>query len=117
MSSDQSSNSNSDSQSQSQPSMLGGHAKYVQGAVSSALGYESGQQTKDAAVQEMRDAKESQSSSSSDPQQQQQQPTQSTILGTVEKTVGQVTGCEGMVEDGKDRIPQKAGIEETNGTG
>ncbi|KAJ9633773.1 hypothetical protein H2204_006771 [Knufia peltigerae] len=107
MSSDQSSSADS----QSQPSMLGGHAKYVQGAVSSALGYESGQQTKDAAVQEMRDAKEAQSS---DPH---QQPAQSTILGSVEKAAGQVTGCEGMVEEGKDRIPQKAGIEETNGTG
>merc|ERR1712230_250585 len=95
------------SDSQSQPSMLGGHAKYVQGAVSSALGYESGQQTKEAAVQEMRDAK----AQSSD------QPTQSTLLGSVEKTAGQVTGCEGMVEEGQERIPQKAGIEETNGTG
>ncbi|KAJ9501300.1 hypothetical protein H2202_003094 [Exophiala xenobiotica] len=102
MSADQSSDS------QSQPSMLGAHAKYVQGAVSSALGYESGEQTKEAAVQEMRDAK----AQSSD-----QQPAQSTILGSVEKTAGQVTGCEGMIEEGQERIPQKAGIEETNGTG
>jgi hypothetical protein len=82
--------------------------QYVQGAVSSALGYESGEQTKEAAVQEMRDAKAQFSD---------QQPAQSTILGSVEKTAGQVTGCEGMVEEGQERIPKKAGIEETNGTG
>ncbi|KIW12015.1 hypothetical protein PV08_09289 [Exophiala spinifera] len=110
MSSDRSSSDSS----QSQASLLGGHAKYVQGAVSSALGYESGQQTKDAAVEEMREATKKTNSAG-------QQPgapaAQSTVLGTVEKTAGQVTGCEGMVEDGKDRIPRKVGVEETDGTG
>jgi len=88
--------------------MLGGHVKYVQGAVSSALGYESGQQAKSDAVQEMKDA---QASSSPDA------PTQSSVLGTVEKAAGQVTGCDGMVGEGQKRMPTKAGIEETNGTG
>jgi len=45
------------------------------------------------------------------------EPAQSSILGTVEKTAGSLTGCEGMVDEGQQRIPTKAGIEETNGTG
>ncbi|KAI1624918.1 hypothetical protein EDD37DRAFT_665038 [Exophiala viscosa] len=97
----------SEQSSESQASMLGGHAKYVQGAISSALGYETGEQTKSEAVQEMKDAK-AQSSG---------EPAQSSILGTVEKTAGSLTGCEGMVDEGQQRIPAKAGIEETNGTG
>jgi len=96
--------------------MLGGHVKYVQGAVSSALGYESGQQTKADAVQEMKDAN-SQSQSQSQSQGPDAAPTQSSVLGTVEKTAGQVTGCEGMVQEGQQRMPAKAGVEETNGTG
>jgi len=89
--------------------MLSGHVKYVQGAVSSALGYESGSQTKSEAVQEMKDAK-AQSDS--------QPPTQSSILGSVEKTAGSLTGCEGMVEEGKARAPATgAGLEEQSGTG
>jgi hypothetical protein len=83
-------------------------SQYVQGAVSSALGYESGNQTKEAAVQEMRDAKEQSDNS---------QPTQSSILGTVENLAGKATGCEGMVEEGGKRIPEKRGIEEQSGTG
>ncbi|EXJ84505.1 hypothetical protein A1O3_05174 [Capronia epimyces CBS 606.96] len=99
----------SEQPSDSQPSMLGGHVKYVQGAVSSALGYESGQQTKDAAVHEMKDAK-----AQSDDQ---SPPTQSTVLGSIENAVGKVTGCEGLVEEGQQRIPEKRGVEEQNGTG
>lgn len=73
--------SSSDSQQQSQPSMLAGHAKvnwrpqshrgdiksqiqtntdhsqFAQGAISSALGYETGQATKEAGIKEMREAK------------------------------------------------------------
>lgn len=84
----------------------------MQGAVSSALGYESGQQTKLAAVQEMKEA-----NSGDSPRRPADAPTQSSILGTVEKTIGQVTGCDGLVEDGQRRIPPKAGVEETSGTG
>jgi len=87
--------------------MVGGHVKYVQGVVSSALGYETGNQTKADAVQEMKDAK-AQSNS---------QPAQSSILGTVENTIGKVTGCDGMVEEGQQRIPEKTGVEEQSGTG
>jgi len=94
--------------------MLGGHVKYVQGAVSSALGYESGQQTKADAVQEMKDANSQSQPQSPGPD---AAPTQSSVLGTVEKTAGQVTGCEGMVQEGQQRMPAKAGVEETNGTG
>ncbi|KAL2438661.1 hypothetical protein ABEF95_012822 [Exophiala dermatitidis] len=108
MSSDQSQSQSSSSDSH-QPSMVGGHVKYVQGAVSSALGYETGQQTKSEAVQEMKDAK-AQSNSSG-------QPTQSTLLGTVENAAGKITGCEGMVEEGQQRIPEKRGSEEQSGTG
>lgn len=76
------------------PGLIAGHAKYVQGAVSSALGYESGEATKSAAVDEMKRASEQNSS---------QQPAQSNILGTVEQKAGELAGCEGMVEEGKDR--------------
>ncbi|KIY03729.1 uncharacterized protein Z520_00420 [Fonsecaea multimorphosa CBS 102226] len=93
--------------SESQASMLGGHVKYVQGAISSAVGYESGQQTKAEAVQEMKDAKT----------QSEGQPAQSSLLGTVENAAGKVTGCEGMVDEGKKRIPEKRGVEEQSGTG
>ena len=75
--------------------------------MSSALGYETGDQTKADAVQEMKDAKA----------QSDGQPTQSTVLGTVENAVGKVTGCEGMEAEGQQRIPNKVGIEEQSGTG
>jgi len=88
--------------------MIGGHVKYVQGAVSSALGYTTGEDTKAAAVQEMKDAK----AQSGD-----QQPMQSSVLGTVENTLGKATGCEGMVDEGQQRMPEKRGIEEQSGTG
>lgn len=71
------------------------------------LGYESGEQTKADAVQEMKDAKAQPDS----------QPSQSTILGTVENAAGKVTGCEGMVEEGQQRVPNKRGLEEQSGTG
>ncbi|KIW33805.1 uncharacterized protein PV07_00626 [Cladophialophora immunda] len=103
MSSDQSS-------SESQASMLGGHVKYVQGAISSAVGYESGAQTKAEAMQEMKDAK-AQSDST------QGQPAQSSVLGVVENAAGRVTGCEGMVDEGNKRMPEKRGVEEQSGTG
>jgi len=85
------------SEEQKQPSMIGGHAKYVQGAVSDLLGYATGKDTKDAAVQEMREAK---AQNDTGP------PAQSGILGTVESAAGKVTGCEGMVEEGEARKPQ-----------
>ncbi|KIW64226.1 hypothetical protein PV04_09177 [Phialophora macrospora] len=93
--------------SDSQPSMVGGHVKYVQGAVASTLGYESGEQTKADAIQQMKDAKA----------QSDGQPTQSSILGTVENAAGKLTGCEGMAQEGQQRIPDKRGIEEQSGTG
>ncbi|EXJ75122.1 uncharacterized protein A1O5_01818 [Cladophialophora psammophila CBS 110553] len=102
----------SSSSSDSQASLLGGHVKYVQGAISSAAGYSSGAQTKAAALQEMKDAK-----AQSDPESAQGQPIQSSVLGTLENAAGQVTGCEGMVEEGKQRIPEKRGVEEQSGTG
>lgn len=33
-------------------------------------------------------------------------PTQSNILGTVEKAAGDLTGCEGMQDEGKSRQTQ-----------
>ena len=71
------------------------------------VGYESGEQTKKEAVQEMKDAN-AQSSG---------QPAPSGVLGTVEKTAGSVVGCEGMEKEGQQRMPNKAGIEEQSGTG
>jgi len=90
--------------------MVGAHVKYVQGAVSSALGYESGAQTKADAIQEMKDAKAQSDSQGG-------QPMQSSMLGTVENAAGKATGCEGMVDEGKQRIPEKRGVEEQSGTG
>ncbi len=52
-------------------------------------------------------------SSSSEPQ----STSQSSILGTVENAAGKITGCEGMVEEGQKRMPNKTGVEEQNGTG
>lgn len=89
-----------------QPSMIGAHVKYVQGAASSALGYETGEQTKQEAVQEMREAK-----NNSDP------PTQSTILGSVEQAAGNLTGCEGMQDEGKSRKATGTGIDESSRVG
>lgn len=78
------------------PSLIGGHAKYVQGAAASALGYESGEATKNAAVEEMQRAQAQPSSGA---------PAQSGVLGNVEQKVGELTGCEGMKEEGKERQP------------
>lgn len=81
--------------------------QYVGGAISSTLGYESGEQTKAAAIQEMKDAKA---------QSDNQQPMQSSILGSVESTAGKAAGCEGMVAEGNARMPS-GGSEEQSGTG
>ena len=83
-------------------------SQYAQGAVSSTLGYASGETTKSEAVQEMKDAKAASDS---------QPPAKSGILGTAEKTAGNLAGCEGMQDEGQQRMPQKAGIEEQSGTG
>ena len=77
-----------------QPSLLAGHANYVQGAAASALGYESGEATKNAAVDEMQRAQSNKEG----------QPAQSNVLGNVEKKAGELAGCEGMVEEGKERL-------------
>lgn len=87
--------------------MIGAHARYAQGAVSSALGYESGEQTKKEAIEEMRDARD-----------QQDVPSQNTLLGKVENAAGNLTGCEGMQNEGKSR--QATGVsggEEASRTG
>ena len=101
------------------PSQLAAHAKYVQGAASSALGYESGEQTKWDAVQEMRAAKEASTDATraaNDGGPPGDVPMQSGILGTVEKKAGGLAGCEGMVEEGNARLPTQ-GSEVQSGTG
>ncbi|KAL8851318.1 MAG: hypothetical protein Q9221_003763 [Calogaya cf. arnoldii] len=84
------------------PSMLHGHAGYVAGAAKEAIGtYVSsdpswktaGAETKDAAVQEMRAAKE----------QSQGDPGKNETVGKVEEKLGSAVGCEGMVGEGKER--------------
>ncbi|KAL8977865.1 MAG: hypothetical protein Q9205_006420 [Flavoplaca limonia] len=84
------------------PSMLHGHAGYVAGAAKEAIGtYVSsdpswktaGAETKDAAVAEMRAAKE----------QSQGEPAKNDTMGKVEEKLGSAVGCEGMVGAGKDR--------------
>ena len=44
-------------------------------------------------------------------------PAQSNILGTIENSAGKMVGCEGMVDEGGQRMTSKAGIEEQSGTG
>ncbi|KAL9012923.1 MAG: hypothetical protein Q9180_009055 [Flavoplaca navasiana] len=84
------------------PSMLHGHAGYVAGAAKEAIGtYVSsdpswktaGAETKDAAVAEMRAAKE----------QSQGEPAKNDTMGKVEEKLGSAVGCEGMVGEGKGR--------------
>ena len=75
-----------------QPSMVGAHLNYVKGAAASALGYESGDQTKQQAVEDMREANK-----------QGDAPSQSNILGSVESAAGNLTGCEGMQNEGESR--------------
>lgn len=86
--------------------MVGSHLKYVQGAASAALGYDSGEGTKKEAVEEMRKAGE-----------QSGTPTQSNILGSVESAAGKLTGCEGMQNEGESRKATGPGIEEQSRTG
>ncbi|KAK5938505.1 hypothetical protein PMZ80_009476 [Knufia obscura] len=76
-----------------QPSMVGGHLNYIKGAAASALGYESGEQTKQAAVEQMREANK----------QSEGAPAQSNVLGGIEKAAGNLTGCEGMQNEGQSR--------------
>ncbi|KAL8671765.1 MAG: hypothetical protein Q9168_003736 [Polycauliona sp. 1 TL-2023] len=84
------------------PSMLHGHAGYVAGAAKEAIGTyvssdpswkSAGAETKDAAVAEMRAAKE----------QSQGEPGKSDTVGKVEEKLGSAVGCEGMVGEGKER--------------
>lgn len=72
--------------------MVGGHLNYIKGAAASALGYGSGEQTKQDAVSEMREANK-----------QSDTPSQSNILGGIEKAAGNLTGCEGMQNEGESR--------------
>ncbi|KAL9107335.1 MAG: hypothetical protein Q9227_007787 [Pyrenula ochraceoflavens] len=87
----------SDQSSSDQPSMLSSHIKYAQGAISSAFNNPSGEQTKSEAVQEMKAAS----------QQSSAEPKESGILGSVEKKAGELTGCEGMVDEGQKRMPEE----------
>ncbi|KAL8865241.1 MAG: hypothetical protein Q9198_009414 [Flavoplaca austrocitrina] len=84
------------------PSMLHGHAGYVAGAAKEANGtYVSSDpswktaaaETKDAAVAEMRAAKE----------QSQGEPAKNDTMGKVEEKLGSAVGCAGMVGEGKER--------------
>ncbi|KAK4704061.1 hypothetical protein P7C70_g2146, partial [Phenoliferia sp. Uapishka_3] len=73
------------------PSMINGHVQLVKGAISEALGYETGADTKAAGIAEMKAA------SSDEP------PQPGSLLGSVESYAGKLTGCEGMEEEGKTR--------------
>lgn len=97
------------------PSMLHGHATYVAGAakvfppllpsplllpanptnmwIQEAFGFESGSSDKEYAVNEMRAAKE----------QSEGEPKHNETAGKIEEKLGSVTGCEGMVGEGKER--------------
>ena len=63
-------------------------------SIQETLGYESGTSDKEAAVEEMRAAKEASGDA---------EPAKSGVLGNLEGKAGQLTGCEGMVEEGEKR--------------
>ena len=86
--------------------MIGAHIKYAQGAASSMLGYSTGEQTKQEAVQDMREANK-----------KSDVPSQSNMLGSIESASGNLTGCEGMQNEGQSRKTTGAGSEESSGTG
>ncbi|OTB08371.1 hypothetical protein M426DRAFT_182964 [Hypoxylon sp. CI-4A] len=77
-----------------QPSLIGGHAEYIKGATESTIGSvtgsqawtHSGEQAKAHAVDTMKSASEN------------RDPSQG--YGKAEQKLGQVTGCEGMVNEG-----------------
>ncbi|KAI0199705.1 Wd tetratricopeptide repeat domain-containing protein [Astrocystis sublimbata] len=77
-----------------QPSLIGGHAEYVKGATEAAIGNatgshawtSSGEQAKAHAVDTMKKAGEQRDSSQG--------------YGAAEQKLGQVTGCEGMTNEG-----------------
>lgn len=95
--------SSGDSNPPSDPSMLHGHAAYVAAAAKETIGsyastdmQNAGASDKQAAVEEMRAAKQA-----SD--EQGGQVSKNETLGKVEQTLGGVTGCEGMEEEGAKR--------------
>ncbi|KAI1313705.1 hypothetical protein F5Y03DRAFT_390005 [Xylaria venustula] len=77
-----------------QPSLIGGHAEYVKGAAEAAIGdvtgshawKSSGEQAKSHAVDTMKAAGERRDPSHG--------------YGVAEQKLGQVTGCEGMANEG-----------------
>ncbi|GAB7338933.1 hypothetical protein MBLNU457_5611t1 [Dothideomycetes sp. NU457] len=80
-----------------QPSLIGGHAQYVKGAVEGAIGSVTGAQAwtdsastdKSAGIDAMKAASE-----------QRGQQTQNPTFGKVEQMAGSLTGCEGMEQEG-----------------
>ncbi|KAL6718216.1 hypothetical protein ACLMJK_004304 [Lecanora helva] len=90
-------------QDQSDPSMLRGHANYVAAAAKETLGsytstdmQSAGAADKNAAVEEMRAAKEASEQQGGD-------VSKNPTVGKVEQSLGNVTGCEGMEEEGARR--------------
>ncbi|MCJ1355286.1 MAG: hypothetical protein MMC33_005277 [Icmadophila ericetorum] len=95
--------SDSSTADQSSASMLHGHAAYVAAAAKETIGsftstpmQEAGAADKQAAIDEMRAAKENADASGTGSGLGTQNPT----LGKIEKSVGSAVGCEGMVEEG-----------------
>ncbi|CAF9921661.1 hypothetical protein IMSHALPRED_005238 [Imshaugia aleurites] len=91
------------SESGSNPSMLHGHAAYVAAAAKEAIGsYTSsdmqtaGSADKEAAVDEMRAAKQASDAQGGEISKNQ-------TLGKVEQSLGSAAGCEGMEEEGAKR--------------
>ncbi|KAI4601836.1 hypothetical protein KJ359_010701 [Pestalotiopsis sp. 9143b] len=78
-----------------QPSLIGGHAEYIKGAATSAVGsvtgshawQSSGEQTKARATGEMKAAGEARDAGTQG-------------YGKAEEIAGKVTGCEGMEKEG-----------------
>lgn len=91
------------SESGSNPSMLHGHAAYVAAAAKETVGsytstdmQNAGSADKQAAVEEMRAAKQASDAQGGEISKNQ-------TLGKVEQSLGSVTGCEGMEEEGSKR--------------
>lgn len=83
-------------------SLIGGHAQYVKGAVEETIGNVTGSQTwKDSGVHDKQEAMDKMRAAN-------QGPTDNSLIsGSTEKKIGNIVGCQGMVQNGQEKDKQK----------
>jgi uncharacterized protein YjbJ (UPF0337 family) len=80
------------------PSLIGGHAQYVKGAVEETIGNVTGSQAwKDSGAHDKQEAVEKMRAANQGPSDS------SLISGSMEKKMGNMVGCEGMVHNGEEK--------------